>query len=183
MILKSLARTPSIHPTVYVDPTARINGEVTVERDSSIWFQASIRGDLLPISIGERTSIQDNCVLHTTHPDRPLSIGSEVVVGHGVVLHGCTVECRTLIGMGSVLMDGCVIEEDVVIGAGSLVTEGKIIPGGYLALGSPARPVRPLTPKEIQDVRNGWRRYDQYLREYRRQGKFHGWADHPLKDR
>ncbi|MGA9751280.1 MAG: PDZ domain-containing protein [Acidobacteriota bacterium] len=94
-----------------------------------------------------------------------------------------TLARRSLIGMGAVLLDGCVIEEEVIVGAGSLVPQGRVMPRGYLVMGSPARPVRPLTDVELGAVRNGWRNYVEYVAEYRRLGKFHGWADHPLQDR
>lgn len=183
MRLEHLEKSPAIHPSVYVDPTARINGDVTIAEGASVWFHASIRGDVHWITIGARTNVQDNCVLHTTHQKFPLAIGPDVVIGHGAVLHGCTVKGPALIGMGAVLLDGCVIEEDVVVGAGSVVTQGRVMPAGHLVLGSPARPVRPLSGAEIAAVREGWRNYADYVEEYRRLGKFHGWADHPLGDR
>ena len=182
MRLRHLEKSPDIHPSVYVDPTARINGDVTVGEDASVWFHVSIRGDVHFITIGARTNIQDNCSLHTTHDRFPLTIGPEVVIGHGAVLHGCTVAGQALIGMGAILLDGCSIEEDVIVGAGAVVTQGKVIPAGHLAVGSPARAVRALSDREIEGVRTGWRNYTEYVQEYRRLGKFHGWVEHPLKD-
>jgi len=181
--LPHLERKPRIHPSVYVDPSARINGDVTLAEGVSVWFNASIRGDVHFIRVGRRTSVQDNCVLHTTAGRFPLSVGADVVIGHGAILHGCTVKGPALIGMGAVLLDGCVIEEEVVVGAGSVVTEGKVMPAGHLVLGTPARPVRRLTEEEREEVRNGWRNYAAYVEAYRRLGRFHGWEDHPLKDR
>ncbi len=183
MRLSHLERHPDIHPSVYVDPTSRINGDVAIAEGASVWFNVSIRGDVHFIRIGERTNIQDNCVLHTTHDTYPLTIGPGVVMGHGAILHGCTVKGPALIGMGAILLDGCVIEEDVVVGAGSVVTQGRVMPAGHLVLGSPARPVRALSPGEVQAVRDGWRNYAEYVEEYRRLGKFHGWKDHPVQDR
>jgi carbonic anhydrase/acetyltransferase-like protein (isoleucine patch superfamily) len=183
MHLPHLERSPHIHPSVYVDPTARINGDVTIGEEASVWFHASIRGDVHWIRIGPRTSVQDHCALHTTHERFPLEIGPEIVIGHGAVLHGCTLAGRSLIGMGAILLDGCLIEEEVIVGAGSLVPQGRVMPAGHLVMGSPAKPVRPLTETEREAVRNGWRNYADYVAEYRRLGKFHGWADHPLQDR
>lgn len=183
MRLPHLEKHPDIHPSVYVDPSARINGDVTIAKGASVWFNVSIRGDVHFIRIGERSNVQDNCALHTTHDRFPLDIGPEVVIGHGAVLHGCTVKGPALIGMGAILLDGCVIEPDVLVGAGAVVTEGKVMPAGHLVLGSPARPVRKLTEKELVAIREGWRNYGDYVEEYRRQGKFHGWGDHPLGDR
>jgi carbonic anhydrase/acetyltransferase-like protein (isoleucine patch superfamily) len=183
MKLPNLEKSPDIHPSVYVDPSARINGDVTLAEGASVWFNASIRGDVHFITVGRRTNVQDNCALHTTHATHPLIIGADVVIGHGAVLHGCTVEGPALIGMGAILLDGCIVKRDVVVGAGSLVTEGKVMPAGHLVLGSPARPVRRLDAQEIEAVRNGWRNYADYVEAYRALGKFHGWADHPLRDR
>lgn len=183
MRLEHLEKSPAVHPSAYVDPTARINGDVTIGEGASVWFNVSIRGDVHFIRIGERTNVQDNCALHTTHDRFPLTIGAEVVVGHGAILHGCTVKGPALIGMGAVLLDGCLIEEDVIVGARSVVTQGRVMPAGHLVLGSPARAVRKLTEAELVAVREGWRSYVEYVAEYRRLGRFHGWADHPLGDR
>lgn len=183
MRLPHLETSPKIHPSVYVDPTARINGDVTIAPGASVWCNVSIRGDVHYIRIGENTNVQDNCALHTTHEVYPLEIGPCVVIGHGAVLHGCTLKGCVLVGMGAILLDNCTIEEEVVIGAGSVVTQGKVMPAGHLVLGSPARAVRPLTEQERRAVREGWRNYAAYVEEYRRLGKFHGWGDHPLQDR
>ena len=183
MRLPHLEKHPDIHPSVYVDPTARINGDVAISAGASVWCNVSIRGDVHYIKIGERTNVQDNCVLHSTHDRFPLDIGPGVVIGHGAILHGCTVKGPALVGMGAILLDGCTVGEEVIVGAGSVVTQGKVIPAGHLVVGSPARPVRPLTEEEIRSVREGWRNYAEYVEEYRRLGKFHGWAGHPLQDR
>jgi gamma-carbonic anhydrase len=175
-------KTPVIPPDVYVDPTARILGDVTIGEGASIWAHVTIRGDVNSISIGARTNIQDNTVLHCTYRKHALSIGPDVVVGHRAILHGCTVKGPALIGMGAILMDACVIEEDVIVGAGALVTEGKVMPRGHLVLGSPAKAVRPLTDAEIASVRNGFTSYVNYVQAYREQGKFHGWGDHPYRE-
>ena len=110
MDLPHLERSPRIHPSVYVDPSARINGDVEIAEDASVWFHVSIRGDVHRITIGARSNVQDNCVLHTYHLKYPLTLGPEVVVGHGAVLHGCTVKGSSLIGMGAVLLDDCTVE-------------------------------------------------------------------------
>lgn len=183
MDLPHLEKSPRIHPSVYVDPSARINGDVEIAQDASVWFHVAIRGDVHRIRIGARTNIQDNCALHTFHLKHPLEIGADVVVGHGAVLHGCTVKGPALIGMGAILLDGCVIEPDVVVGAGAVVTQGKVMPAGHLVLGSPAKPVRPLAEAELDDVRHGWKRYYEYVQVYRKLGKFHGWEENPWGDR
>ncbi|HUH38352.1 MAG TPA: gamma carbonic anhydrase family protein [Spongiibacteraceae bacterium] len=145
---------PRLGARVLVDPSSVVLGDVEIGDDSSIWPQVAVRGDMHRIRIGARTSIQDGCVLHITHagpynPDGwPLLIGDEVTVAHGVILHGCTVGNRVLIGMGSTVMDGAVVEDEVVIGAHSLVPPGKHLAGGWLYTGSPARPRRELSQQE-----------------------------------
>ena len=139
---------------IYLVPTALVLGDVVLGDDCSVWPMAVIRGDMHRIRIGERCSIQDGSVLHITHagpynPDGyPLILGNDVTVGHKVVLHGCALEDRILVGMGSIIMDGVVVESEVIIGAGTLVPPGKRLEGGFLYTGSPARQVRPLTDKE-----------------------------------
>lgn len=147
-------KTPAIHPTAFVDPCALVIGDVEVGANSSIWPMVTARGDMHRIRIGERTSIQDNSVLHITHAGPfnadgwPLTIGDDVTVGHSVTLHGCTLGNRILVGIGSIVLDGAVIEDDVVIGAGTLVPPGKRLASGYLYVGSPCKQARPLTEKE-----------------------------------
>lgn len=147
-------KTPQLADTVYIDASAVLIGDIVIGADSSVWPQVAIRADMHRIQIGERTSIQDDSVLHITHagpyhPDGyPLIIGHDVTVGHKVLLHGCEIGDRVLIGMGSIVMDGVVIEEDVIVGAGSLVPSGKRLNSGYLYMGAPARQIRPLTEDE-----------------------------------
>jgi len=149
-----LEHTPKLGDKVFVDPSAIVIGDVTIGDDSSIWPLVAIRGDMHSISIGQRTSIQDGSVLHITHagpfnPDGfPLTIGSDVTVGHKALLHGCTVKDRVLVGMGAIVMDGAVIEEDVILAAGSIVPPGKVLESGFLYKGSPAKQIRPISDKE-----------------------------------
>ena len=148
-------KQPIMGRAVFVDPTAVIIGDVELGDDSSVWPQTVVRGDMHRIRIGARTSVQDASVLHITHagpfnPDGyPLQIGDDVTIGHKVLLHGCSIGSRVLIGMGSVVMDGAVIEDEVILGAGSLVPAQRTLESGYLYMGSPAKQVRPLTEKEI----------------------------------
>ncbi len=128
-------------------PGSVLIGNVTVGDDSSVWYNAVVRGDRAAIVIGSRTSVQDCTVVHAD-TDFPCHIGNGVTVGHGSIIHGCTIGDNTLIGMGSVIMNGAVVGRDCLIGAGSVVTQGKKIPDGMLALGSPAKVVRPLTEEE-----------------------------------
>jgi len=148
------AAHPQLAANVYIDDMALVVGDVHIEADSSIWPFTVVRGDVNQIRIGARTNLQDNCVVHVTHDSyyQPggfaTHIGDEVTVGHQVILHGCKIGDRCLIGMGSIIMDNVVIESETIIGAGSLLTEGKILPGGYLWLGRPAKRVRELTSAE-----------------------------------
>jgi carbonic anhydrase/acetyltransferase-like protein (isoleucine patch superfamily) len=153
-IRKYQGMTPQLGARVFVDSTALVIGDVQLGEDSSVWPFALIRGDMHSIRIGARSSIQDGSVLHITHagpfnPDGyPLIIGDDVTVGHKVILHGCSVGNRVLVGMGSIVMDGAVIEDEVVLGAGSLVPPGKRLASGYLYVGSPVKQARPLSDKE-----------------------------------
>jgi len=153
MIRPYKEQRPRIHETAFIASSADVIGDVTIGRDSGVWFHAVIRGDVHFIRIGERTNIQDGCVLHVTRKTHPLILKDGITVGHSVTIHGCTIASNTLIGMGSLILDGAVIEENTLIGAGSLVTEGTRIPPGVLALGRPAKPYRDLTEGEIEMIR------------------------------
>ncbi|MEN0108412.1 MAG: gamma carbonic anhydrase family protein [Pseudomonas sp.] len=167
--------TPALGEKVFVDASAVVIGDVVLGDDSSVWPLTVIRGDMHRIRIGARTSVQDGSVLHITHagpfnPDGfPLLIGDDVTIGHKVMLHGCTVGNRILIGMGSTVMDGAVIEDEVIIGAGSLVPPGRVLESGFLYVGSPAKQARPLTEKEraffTYSAANYVRLKDQHLAE------------------
>ncbi|WP_027329835.1 gamma carbonic anhydrase family protein [Marinimicrobium agarilyticum] len=167
--------TPQLGERVYVDPAAVVIGDVSLGADSSVWPCAVIRGDMHHIRIGERTSIQDNTVLHITHagpynPDGyPVTIGNDVTVGHSATLHGCTIGDRVLVGIGSTVLDGAVVEDDVIIGAGTLVPPGKRLESGYLYVGSPCKPARPLKDNEREFFRYSANNYvklkDTYLND------------------
>ena len=136
---------------VFVAEGVRIIGDVTFQDDCSVFYNAVIRGDDQPIRIGNRVNIQDNCTLHAGHQD-PITIEDDVTVGHGAILHGCTVRKECIIGMGAILLDGCVIPPHCIVAAGTLVPQGKTFPEGSLIMGSPARNVRPLSEQEIQSI-------------------------------
>ncbi len=175
-----LEHSPKLGNAVFVDPSAVVIGDVSIGDDSSIWPLVVVRGDMHRIRIGERTSIQDGSVLHITHagpfnPDGfPLTIGSDVTVGHKALLHGCTVQDKVLIGMGAIVMDGAVIEEHVILAAGSVVPPGKVLESGFLYRGSPAKQSRPLTEKEISffsyTAANYVRLKDKHIADLRQQG-------------
>lgn len=156
---------PRIAAGVYIDPDAVVIGDVEIGEGSSVWPMTVVRGDIHHIRIGERTSVQDGSVLHVTHagpynPDGfPLIIGNDVTIGHKVMLHGCTIGNRILIGMAAVILDGVVVNDEVIIGAGTLVPPGKVLESGYLYMGSPARQARKLTDNEIKYFHYTSKRY------------------------
>ncbi len=159
MILPFKGRWPTIHETAFIAPSADVIGDVEIGDHSSIWFGCVVRGDVHSIRIGSRTNIQDLTMLHCTRKKHPLKIGSEVTVGHRVVLHGCTIGDRVLVGMGAIVMDGAVVGDDCIIGAGALVTQGAEIPSGSLAVGSPAKVVRVLKPEELKFLKQSAENY------------------------
>lgn len=149
---------PQIDPAARVAETAVVVGEVSVEAGASLWYGAVLRGDEAPIRVGRDSNIQDNAVLHCDE-DFPMTVGRRVTVGHGAILHGCTVEDGALIGMGAVLLNGCVIGADSLVAAGALVTQGAVIPPGSLVVGSPARVKRPLRPDELAGLAQDAEKY------------------------
>jgi carbonic anhydrase/acetyltransferase-like protein (isoleucine patch superfamily) len=157
---------PTIPKSAFIEETAVIIGDVVLGEDSSVWFHAVVRGDVHYIRIGGRTNVQDLCVLHVTHDTHPLIIGNEVTIGHHVVLHGCTVRDRVLIGMGAIIMDGTEIGEDCIVGAGALITEGTVVPPKSLVIGAPAKVKRPVTGKELAWIKESAENYVRYAREY-----------------
>ena len=157
---------PTIAGSAFIEDTAVVIGDVVIGEDSSVWFNSVVRGDVHYIRIGRRTNVQDLCMLHVTQGTHPLVIGDEVTIGHHVVLHGCTIQNRVLVGMGAIIMDGAVIGEDSVVGAGSLVTEGTVVPPKSLIFGSPARLRRPATEKEIAWIKQSAENYVRYACQY-----------------
>ncbi|WP_051273634.1 gamma carbonic anhydrase family protein [Desulfotruncus alcoholivorax] len=165
-------RTPKLHETVFVAPGAKIIGRVSIGENSSVWYNVVIRGDVDEVTIGAGTNIQDGAVLHQ---DRgfPLVIGNNVTVGHNAIVHGGIVGDGAVIGMGAIVMSGAKIGANSVLGAGSLLPQGKEIPANSLALGSPAKVVRQLTPEEVHN-------FGEMARVYSRRAKFYrGAGDNP----
>jgi len=160
-------RWPSLGARVFLAPGAHVAGDVTLGDDVSFWFHTVARGDVNFIRVGARTNIQDGTVLHVAHGRFPLVIGEGVVVGHQAVVHGCTVEDGALIGIGARVLDGAVIERGAQIGAGAVVAPGHRIPAGHLALGVPARVVRPLTEEESRRIAETVVRYAALKEQYR----------------
>jgi gamma-carbonic anhydrase len=158
---------PRLGARVWLAPGAHLIGDIVVGDDVSFWFHTVARGDVNWIRIGDGTNIQDGSVLHVTHVRHPLSIGAGVVVGHQAVLHGCTIEDGALVGIGARVLDGAVVEAGAQVGAGAVVAPGHRIPAGQLALGIPARVVRPLTPQETQRIADTRDRYIALKEQYR----------------
>lgn len=173
MIMKFKHYEPQIAENVFVAPSADVIGRTTIGKDSSIWFGVVVRGDVHRIEIGERTSIQDLSMVHVTHHKRedetdgyPTIVGSDVTVGHKVMLHGCTIEDACLIGMSATILDGAVIGKESIVGAGALVTKGKIFPPRSLIMGSPAKFVRELSDEEVAELYASAKRYVAFKNEY-----------------
>lgn len=140
---------PRLGQDVFIAPTATLVGEVNLGDRCSIWFNAVLRGDVMPIEIGEETNIQDGSIIHGTYKKCGAKIGKRVTVGHGVILHGCEIGDRCLIGMGAVIMDNAKLGADCLVAAGTLITEESEFPPGSLIMGRPGKIKRPLSEKEI----------------------------------
>lgn len=164
---KNLLEKPVLGSDVYISPTAYLIGKISIGDGSSVWANVSARADVNFIEIGRCTNIQDNTVLHVDV--NPLVIGDDITIGHGCILHGCTIRERCLIGMGSVVLDGAVIGPDAIVGAGSVVKQGDVIPPGALYLGVPAGYKRDLSEEEIKSIRASAEHYREYAGEYLRQ--------------
>jgi len=157
---------PIVADNAFIEDTAMIIGDVVIGSDSSVWFHAVVRGDVHFIRIGHRTNIQDLSLLHVTHDRYPLTLGDDITIGHRVILHGCTIRDRVLVGMGAIIMDGAVVEEDCIIGAGSLITERSQIPPKSLVIGFPAKVKRTLTDDEISWIKESATNYSRYAQYY-----------------
>lgn len=151
MILKFNERVPKITQDCFVAENASIIGDVTLEKDASVWYGAVVRGDEEAIIIGEGSNVQDNAILHCD-PGYPMTIGKNVTIGHGAIVHGCTVGDNTLIGMGAIVLNGAVIGKNVIVGAGALVKENDEIPDGAVVVGVPAKVVK--KDEEFNSMRN-----------------------------
>jgi carbonic anhydrase/acetyltransferase-like protein (isoleucine patch superfamily) len=162
-------RRPAIHPDTFIAEGARIIGRVTLKAGASVWYNSVLRADLADIVIGENSNIQDSC---TVHVDTGLNtvLGDHITVGHGAILHACTIEDDCIIGMGAIVLDGAVIKRGTIVGAGSIVPPRKTYPGGSLVLGSPARVARTLSGEEVLHIAEHARGYVEYWRAYQAKG-------------
>jgi len=157
---------PRLGKGCFVAPGATVIGDVELGDDTSVWFGAVIRGDEMPIRFGKRSNLQDGSVVHITAGTARTTVGDDVTIGHMVLLHGCTVGDGVLVGMGSVLLDGSVVEDGAIIAAGSHVSPRTRIPARSLAMGRPARVVRPVTDEDTRWIREAGRRYVEYARSF-----------------
>ena len=158
---------PEVHPDAWVAPNATLIGKVKLEKNSSIWFNAVLRGDIELISIGENSNIQDGSVLHTD-PGFKLNVGKGVTVGHMVMLHGCQIDDSTLIGIGSIILNNAKIGKNCIIGANTLITENKVIPDNSLVVGSPGRVLRKVTDDEIKSIHENAKHYVDGSKKYKK---------------
>ena len=168
MILQFENQSPSLARECYVAENATVIGRVVLESQSSVWFGAVLRGDIESITIGERSNIQDNSVLHTSR-NKPVVVGQGTTVGHNATLHGCSVGDNCLVGMGAILLDGCKIGDNCIVAAGALVKQNQEIPSGSLAVGAPVRVIRKLSDDEVSSLRKQASRYVVLQARYRNQ--------------
>ena len=159
-------RTPQTHGETFIAPTAVVIGDVRIQHESSVWWGAVLRGDYDAITIGKRSNVQDNAVVHMD-AGFPVTLGDSVTIGHKAVLHGCTIGDNSLVGINSVVMNEAVIGRDCLIGSNALVTEGKEIPPRSLVLGSPGKVVRELSDDEVAEITDFADRYVRNFRRYR----------------
>jgi carbonic anhydrase/acetyltransferase-like protein (isoleucine patch superfamily) len=167
MIRPFRGTVPQIHPTAYIEESAQVIGDVHIGAHSSVWFNATVRGDVFYIRIGERTNIQDGTVIHVSNGTHATILEDEVTIGHNVTLHGCYVERGSLIGIGAIVMDGVRVGAQSLVAAGSLLSPGTQIPPRSLVMGQPARVKRPLTDEEVAALEVFWKNYVGYIRMYR----------------
>ncbi|MGI8654995.1 MAG: gamma carbonic anhydrase family protein [Pyrinomonadaceae bacterium] len=160
---------PQIHQSAFVEDSAQIIGDVRIGEESSVWFNAVLRGDVFHIRIGNRTNIQDGTVVHVASGTHATILEDEVTVGHNATLHGCYIERGCLIGMGSIVMDDAHIGAESIVAAGALVSPGTHVPPRSLVTGTPARVKRALTNEEVAGLANYWKNYVGYTKEYKEQ--------------
>ena len=167
MIYDFEKHTPKLDPNCWVAPNAVVIGRVELKKDSNIWFNVTLRGDVEPITVGEGSNVQDGSVIHTD-PGCRATIGKNVTVGHLVMLHGCIIEDDCLIGIGSTILNKAKIGKNSIIGANALVTENKVIPERSLVLGSPGKVVRQVTDEEIEHIKENARDYVENFKKYKK---------------
>lgn len=168
MIKKFRGKSPIIPDSCYISESVDLIGDVTLGENASLWFGAVVRGDMHFITIGNRSNIQDNSVIHVTTDVSPTRIGDEVTVGHNAIIHGATIEDRCLIGMGTIIMDDAVIGEGSIVGAGAVVPPNMIIPPRSLVVGLPAKIVRQTSDEELEMIIERAQHYIDFSQEYKK---------------
>jgi gamma-carbonic anhydrase len=166
MIRPHRGRLPRVHPTVFIDDSAHVLGDVEIGEESSLWMCVVVRGDVNWIRIGRRTNIQDGAIVHGMTRTHPTTIGDHVTVGHGAIVHGCTIEDRCLIGMGAILLNGSHVGTESIVAAGTLLVEGMQVPPRALVMGVPGKVKRTLTDAEVAGIQGYADRYVGYRLDY-----------------
>jgi carbonic anhydrase/acetyltransferase-like protein (isoleucine patch superfamily) len=168
-VAQRLSRQPRVHPSAFVAPGAVVVGDVTIGEESSVWYSAVLRGDINRIVIGAQTNLQDGVIVHLAN-EYPAIVGERVTVGHGAIVHACTVDDEVLIGMGAIILDGAEIGARSIIGANALITGGMKIPPGSLVMGSPAKVTRQLPPDEQAKIKMWAFKYVENAKLFRDHG-------------
>ena len=167
MIMDFEGVTPRINKNTYISESVDIIGNVEINENANIWFGSRLRADMNKIRVGENTNIQENSVVHVDI-NSPCIIGKNVTIGHGTIIHGCSISDNVLVGMGSIILNNAKIGKNTIIGAGSLITQGKVFPEGVLILGNPAKVVRKLTDDEIKSIRKSSDNYVNLSKKYKK---------------
>jgi carbonic anhydrase/acetyltransferase-like protein (isoleucine patch superfamily) len=156
---------PRVHPTAFIDSSAQVIGDVEIGQDSSVWMNAVVRGDVHWIRIGARSNVQDGTIVHVMNGTHPTTIGDDVTIGHGAVVHGCMLQDRILVGMGAIILNGVMVGHDSIV-AGTLLPEGMHVPPRSLVMGSPGKVRRELTDEDVASIRTYAERYVGYRLDY-----------------
>ena len=157
---------PRVHPTAFIDASAQVIGDVDIGEGSSVWMCVVMRGDVNRIRIGRRSNVQDSTVVHVMKDTHPTQIGDDVTIGHGAIVHGCTIEDRCLIGMGAILLNGVTVGSGSIVAAGSLLPEGTQVPPRSLVMGSPGKVRRTLSDADLDEIQMYADRYVAYRLDY-----------------
>jgi len=159
-------QVPRVHPSAFIDDSAQVIGDVEIGEDSSVWMCVVIRGDVNRIRIGRRSNVQDGTIVHVMKDTHPTAIGDNVTIGHGAVVHGCTIEDKCLVGMGAILLNGVVVGSGSIIAAGTLLPEGTQVPPRSLVMGSPGKVRRTLSDADLDEIQMYADRYVAYRLDY-----------------